>query len=166
MSDDVTPSDLGPPSGPQPASQHTAAANAAVLAGLSFDDDGDFERAARGLIATHDTGLITNDNGRVVWNIAAHDFIREQPDAPDSVNPSLWRQARLNCAHGLFEVTDGVWQVRGYDLSNITFIASDTGWIIIDPLTSSETAAESLALANTHLGAREVPGCHLHPQPR
>ena len=138
------------------ATDTTATLNAEVLAGLSFDDDGDFERANRGLVAQHDSGRITNDARRVVWDIAAHDFIRQQEDAPPTVNPSLWRQARLNCIHGLFEVTASVWQVRGYDLSNVTFIASDTGWLIIDPLTSAETAAEALDLANQHLGDRPV----------
>ena len=141
---------------PKPATDSTIATNARNLAALSFDDDGDFKRATRGLLAQHPTGRIENDAGRVVWNIEAHDFIRGRDEAPDTVNPSLWRQARLNCIHGLFEVMDGVWQVRGYDLSNVTFIASDNGWIVIDPLTSAETAAAGLALANEHLGARPV----------
>lgn len=139
-----------------PASDATAAINSATFSAMAFDDEADFERATRGLIATHETGLVTNHTGRVVWDIAAHDFIRNAEEAPDTVNPSLWRQARLNCIHGLFEVVPGVWQVRGYDLSNITFIAGETGWIIIDPLTASETAAAALALANEHLGKRAV----------
>jgi len=138
-----------------PASVTTKARNAEVLAELSFED-ADFERAGRGLVATHETGLIENGQGRTVWDTAAHDFVRGTERAPDSVNPSLWRQARLNCVHGLFEVVPGVWQVRGYDLSNITFIAGETGWVVIDPLTASETAAAALELANRHLGEREV----------
>ena len=141
---------------PKPATEFTAALNATTFTALSFDDDGDFERANRGLIARHPTGLIGNEADRVVWDIEAHDFIRDQDEAPDTVNPSLWRQAQLNCVHGLFEVMEGVWQVRGYDLSNVTFIASDSGWIVIDPLTSAETAAAALALANEHLGERTV----------
>lgn len=72
------------------------------------------------------------------------------------MHPSLWRQARLNCLHGLYLVADGIWQARGYDLSNITFIAGETGWIIIDPLTTPETARASLELANQVLGERKV----------
>ncbi|HSP03924.1 MAG TPA: alkyl sulfatase dimerization domain-containing protein [Acidimicrobiales bacterium] len=126
------------------------------------DGTGDVERAARGFVAGHPTGVIERD-GRPIWDTGRYDFLRDSPTAPDSVHPSLWRQARLNCVHGLFEVQapdadgrGGVWQARGYDLSNITFIAGDTGWIVIDPLTAAETAAAGLALANEHLGERPV----------
>ena len=77
-------------------------------------------------------------------------------ESVDTVNPSLWRQAQLNNIHGLFEVDDGLWQARGYDISNITFIAGETGWIVIDPLTVEATARACLALANEHLGERPV----------
>lgn len=126
------------------------------------DGTGDAERATRGFIAAHPTGVIERD-GRAIWDTGRYDFLRESDQAPPSVHPSLWRQARLNCVHGLFEVqapgadgTGGVWQARGYDLSNITFVAGETGWIVIDPLTSAETAAAGLALADEHLGARPV----------
>ncbi len=131
---------------------------------LDGDDDGsgDADRATRGFIAAHPTGVVERD-GRTIWDTGRHDFLRDSPDAPASVHPSLWRQARLNCVHGLFEVrppdddgTGGVWQVRGYDLSNVTFISGSSGWIVIDPLTSAETAAAGLALADEHLGARPV----------
>lgn len=126
------------------------------------DGTGDADRATRGFVAAHPTGVIERD-GRPIWDTGRYDFLRDSPEAPDSVHPSLWRQARLNCVHGLFEVRapdadgrGGVWQARGYDLSNITFIAGDTGWIVIDPLTAAETAAAGLALANEHLGERPV----------
>ena len=122
---------------------------------MSFDDPGDHERATRGLIATHDTGRIEFE-GRAVWDTATHDFVRESEEPPDTVHPGLWRQARLNSIHGLFEVTDGVWQARGYDISNITFLATDDGWLIIDPLTTESTAAACLELANRELGERPV----------
>jgi alkyl sulfatase BDS1-like metallo-beta-lactamase superfamily hydrolase len=122
---------------------------------LSFDDVGDWERAERGRIAQIDSGRILLGD-HVVWDTANHDFVRERESAPDSVHPGLWRQARLNCVHGLFEVGDGVWQARGYDLANVTFIAGDRGWVIIDPLTTAGTAAGCLALANEHLGERPV----------
>jgi alkyl sulfatase BDS1-like metallo-beta-lactamase superfamily hydrolase len=139
---------------PKPASETTGKRNAQAAA-LSFDDEGDWERAQRGLVATHETGRIAPD-GHAVWDVADYDFIREQEAAPDSVHPGLWRQARLNCVHGLFEVAEGVWQARGYDISNITFLAGDRGWVIIDPLTTATTAAACLELANRELGERPV----------
>jgi alkyl sulfatase BDS1-like metallo-beta-lactamase superfamily hydrolase len=140
---------------PKPAHPTTTARNASFAERLPLGDDADVERANRGLVARHPTGVI---DGPLfpVWDVQQYDFLRESPDAPDTVNPSLWRQARLNCIHGLFQVSDTVWQVRGYDISNITFIAGDTGWIVIDPLTSCETAAASLQLADEHLGERPV----------
>ena len=84
--------------------------------------------------------------------------MRDGRDAPDTVNPHLWRHATLNAHHGLFEVAKGVWQVRGYDISNITFIQGDKGWVVIDPLTSDFTARASLELINKHVGERPVTG--------
>ncbi len=145
----------------KPATDHTRRLAGVLADRLPLDDDTDFERATRGMVAQHPTGMIGGD--RPVWDVHRHDFVRDAPEPPDTVNPSLWRQARLNCIHGLFEVAapaddgrGGVWQARGYDLSNITFVAGDTGWIVIDPLTSAETAAAGLALADEHLGARPV----------
>jgi alkyl sulfatase BDS1-like metallo-beta-lactamase superfamily hydrolase len=142
-------------SGPKLASEHTVAAHTAAVSILSFDDASDFARAERGLVAQHPTGVITLDGG-VVWDNARHDFVRESQESPDTVHPGLWRQSRLNMLHGLFEVADGVWQARGYDISNITFIAGETGWVIIDPLTTAATAAACLELANETLGERPV----------
>jgi alkyl sulfatase BDS1-like metallo-beta-lactamase superfamily hydrolase len=141
---------------PKPATEQTRAVQAAFAELLDLADEADVERATRGLVAEHPTGVIDR-GGFAVWDVHRHDFVRADRAAPDTVNPSLWRQARLNCIHGLFEVVPGrVWQVRGYDISNITFVAGDTGWIVIDPLTSEETAAASLALATEHLGERPV----------
>jgi alkyl sulfatase BDS1-like metallo-beta-lactamase superfamily hydrolase len=144
------------PDGPKPPTPVTEAVNAAVV--LSFDDPGDTDRATRGLIAQIDDGRVTlgGPDGHVVFDVANHDFVSRSEQAPSSVNPSLWRQARLNVNHGLFEVADGVWQVRGYDLANITFLAGDDGWLIIDPLTNAPAAAAALDLANRTLGARPV----------
>ncbi|MGY6502630.1 MAG: alkyl/aryl-sulfatase [Acidimicrobiales bacterium] len=141
---------------PKPATDHTRAANQRVADSLPLGDTADHDLATRGLIAAHPTGRIDRADGRAAWDVSAHDFVRESPTAPDTVNPSLWRQAGLNSIHGLFEVVDGVWQARGYDLSNVTFVAGDTGWIVIDPLTSSETAAACLALADDVCGQRPV----------
>ena len=137
---------------PKPATIHTAMANASIAIDL---DPTDFDRATRGRIARHGTGRIDGPAGNVVWDINRYAFLHD-PIAPDTVHPSLWRQARLNAEHGLFEVAPGIWQVRGYDISNITFIKGTVGWIVIDPLTSGDCARESLALANEHLGARPV----------
>ena len=139
---------------PKPASEWTRAANTAVLGTLPFADESDFKRAARGFIARPDALIIEADDDRVVWDMTVYDFV-EGP-APDTVNPSLWRQARLNNIHGLFEVVDGIYQVRGYDLSNISFIRGETGWIVVDPLITVEVAQAALELVNEELGARPV----------
>ncbi|MDE0759288.1 MAG: MBL fold metallo-hydrolase [Pseudomonadales bacterium] len=122
----------------------------------SPDDAGDFDRASRGLIAQHATGIISDANGRTVNDINCYDFLTTGEPAPDTVHPSLWRHAQLNRHHGLFEVREGVWQVRGYDISNITFIKGDEGWLVIDPLTTEATARASYDLVSEHLGHRPV----------
>jgi len=134
----------------------------AWITGAGPDRTGDVERATRGFLAAHPTGVVERD-GRPIWDVGRYDFLRSAPEAPSTVHPNLWRQARLNCVHGLFEVRPpdddgrgGVWQVRGYDLSNVTFIAGDSGWIVVDPLTAAETAAAARALVEEHLGARPV----------
>lgn len=132
----------------------TVAANAKAVADLPLDDPQDFEDARRGLIAS-DTGIeIEGVGGTRVWNTKDYAFV--EGDAPASVNSSLWRQAKLNGIHGLFKVVDGIHQVRGYDISNMTIIEGRSGWIVVDPLTARETAAAALALARKHLGERPV----------
>jgi alkyl sulfatase BDS1-like metallo-beta-lactamase superfamily hydrolase len=121
-----------------------------------FDDERDFADADRGFIAALKPGVVRNAAGRVVWDIDSYAFLNGQ--APDTVHPSLWRQSALNAKHGLFEVTEGIYQVRGLDLSNISFIEGDAGVIVIDPLISSETAAAALALYREHRGDRPVTG--------
>eukprot|EP01036_Dinobryon_divergens_P029490 gene29490-38593_t len=138
---------------PKPATAYTAARNTAVTLP---NDDGDFERASRGFIASIPTGRIDSVEGRMVVDVNRYNFIRENKRSPDTVNPSLWRHARLNAHHGLFEVADGVWQVRGYDISNITFIKGTLGWVVIDPLTTEATARASYELITSHLGQRPV----------
>ena len=138
-----------------PATTHTIKANQSAGALINFDDASDFERAQQGLIATHETGRIELD-GKAVWDTASHDFLREGKPPPETVHPGLWRQGKLNAIHGLFEVAEGVWQARGYDISNITFLETSNGWLIIDPLTTSSTAEACLQLANQTLGERPV----------
>jgi len=138
----------------KPATQHTKRANESVTFDLDPDD---FTRADRGFIASIPEGHVTHpETGRTVWNMSNYAFIADDAASPDTVNPSLWRQAQLNSRHGLFEVAPKCWQVRGYDISNVTFIEGDSGWLVIDPLTSAQSARASLDLANEHLGARPV----------
>ena len=132
----------------------TIAANRAVRDELDFSDEQDFEDARRGLVASDPELRVLARDGGLVWDAASYDFIDQE--APDSVNPSLWRQARLNNIHGLFEVTEGVYQLRGYDLSNMTIIEGETGWIVVDPLTARETAAAAISFAREHLDPRPI----------
>jgi len=100
---------------------------------------------------------VRNNEGDRVWDMTEYDFIDEDGEnAPSTVNPSLWRQAALNNSHGLFEVKEGIYQLRGYDLSNMTIIEGDTGWILVDPLTARETASEAFRFAQQHLGDKPI----------
>ncbi|MGA0600213.1 alkyl/aryl-sulfatase [Caulobacter sp. KR2-114] len=141
--------------GPKDATAATRAAHAALAATLPADAESDFADARRGFIDTIPDARATNAAGRAVWDLAPFAF-ENDPTAPDTVNPSLWRQARLNLIHGLFEVTAGVYQVRGFDISNITFIEGETGFVVIDPLVSAEPAAAALALMRRHRGDKPV----------
>jgi len=140
---------------PNDATPLTRAHNRAVLGTLPFGDEQDFEDAGRGFLGTLPDVEITNAQGRVVWSLREYGFLEEKT-APPTVNPSLWRQARLNMAHGLFEVTAGVYQVRGFDLSNMTLIEGERGLIVVDPLISTEVARAGLELYARHRGARPV----------
>ena len=122
----------------KPATQYTIDANQEVYALLDFEDTAEFENATKGGIASPDTLDIYDENGKLVWSQTAYAFLDQ--DAPDTANPSLWRDTQMNHIYGLFEVTDGIYQVRGYDMSNVTFIKGDTGWIVVDPLMSVECA--------------------------
>src|ERR1700742_1217548 len=122
--------------------------------GLPFGDTADFEAAERGLIDPGDP-VVRHDHGEVVWDNGSYSSFLTG-DAPGTVHPSLWRQSTLVAKQGLFEVTDGIYQVRGYDLSNLSIIEGDTGVIVIDPLISTETAAAALALYRKHRGDRPV----------
>ena len=140
--------------GNTPATSATIVANAKVREALNLDDQTDFEDARRGLIAAPIALEVIGPDDSIIWDMPSYNFI--QGDAPDTVNPSLWRQATLNNNHGLFKVTDGVYQLRGFDVSNMTIIEGQTGWIVVDPLTSKETAAAAIAFAREHLGNQPV----------
>jgi len=143
----------------KPATAATQAANQRVQQTLPFADKADFEDAQRGFIATVPTLTIKGDAGGVAWDLEGFkSFIALDKPAPASVNPSLWRNAQLNMLNGLFKVSDRIYQVRGFDMSNLTLIQGDTGWIVFDPLISAETARAALDLANAKLGKRPVLG--------
>ena len=141
---------------PKPASEATIAAQKAQAAALPEDDSRDAEFAQRGFVATRADPVITAKDGRTVWNLDSYRWM--QGEAPATVNPSLWRHMKILRQHGLYKVTDNIWQVRGFDVSNMTVIKGQTGWILIDPLTTRETAAAALVLVNKELGTRPVTG--------
>ncbi|MEQ8412746.1 MAG: alkyl sulfatase dimerization domain-containing protein [Erythrobacter sp.] len=139
---------------PKPASPATIAAQREAAASLPPDGKRDADFAARGYLATRSDPIIRDAKGEPVWNLDAYAFVEGK--APPSVHPSLWRHMRYLGRHGLFEVADGIWQVRGFDLSNMTVVRGETGWIVIDPLTTRETAAAAIGLVNETLGRRPV----------
>lgn len=119
----------------------------------NLDRKADFSDAARGFIAKP-TGKILGENQKVIWDFDSFNFLNT--DAPETVNPSLWKQAQLNNNIGLFKVSDGIWQLRGFDLANMTLIEGKTGWIVVEALTSKETAQAALKFARQHLGDKPV----------
>jgi alkyl sulfatase BDS1-like metallo-beta-lactamase superfamily hydrolase len=138
----------------EPASIATVAKQKIAADTLPFSDKQDFAFADRGFLGTRADPLIKRADGGVAWNLSAYDFLKGQP--PATVNPSLWRQAQLLSRHGLYQVSDRVWQVRGFDVSNVTFIQGDTGWVVVDPLTTAETARAAFELVTQKLGARPI----------
>lgn len=144
------------PPAPGTVTKATADANARVATALPLGDASDLADATRGRLAQVDGGIIRNAKGDVVWDANSYAFLKG--DAPSSVNPSLWRQSKLNAEHGLFEVTPGIYQFRGYDISVMTIIRGKTGWIIVDPLTAVESAGAGMDLVRKTLGDRPVSG--------
>lgn len=140
----------------KPASPATVAAQASQRAALPKDNGKDAAFAAQGFIATRADPIIRSKDGRPVWNLSAYDWMKG--DAPATVNPSLWRHMMILRKNGLFKLAEGMWQVRGFDISNMTVIAGKTGWILIDPLTNRETSAAALDLVNQQLGTRPIAG--------
>jgi alkyl sulfatase BDS1-like metallo-beta-lactamase superfamily hydrolase len=125
----------------------------AAVAAADLSDPASFADAKRGFIAAP-KGQVKDEAGNLIWDYDAFAFV--QGKSPATVNPSLWRQALLNNQIGLFKVRDGIWQLRGFDLANITLIEGQTGWIVVDTLTSRETAAAAMAFARQHLGNKPV----------
>lgn len=137
------------------ATAYTQKANAEVYQLLDFEDEQEKEFAQRGFIAAPETLEIRSESGALVFSQPAYDFVREA-DAPDSANPSLWRNAQLNALYGLYEVRDGIYQVRGYDIANITFVRGDKGWIVFDCSTSAESARAALELFESEMGEAHI----------
>ena len=138
------------------ATRFTQSANDTLRDELNWEDVRDFESASRGFIASLDDPVITNADGRPVWDLNAFPFLSEET-APPSVNPSLWRVSRLNALyHGLFKVTDGVYQIRGFDLSVMSIIETDSGYVVIDPMISAEPARAGMDLVYQHVGRKPV----------
>ena len=138
----------------KPAHRTTREAHASAYDELNFSDTRDFDDARRGFIGTLPDAHILTRTGQVAWTMREHAFIEGQ--APDTVHPSLWRMSTLNTIHGLFKVTERIYQVRGFCLANVTFIEGDTGLIVVDPLTFEEHARAALALYTAHRGERPI----------
>ena len=137
-------------------SVHTIRQQEALRRKLPFEDQRDFDEQRRGFVATPDYRRITDESGDLVWDIGQYDFLLTGEEF-DSIHPSLQRQATLNMNYGLYEVVPGkIYQVRGFDLANMTLVKGDTGWILFDVLLVKETAAAALAFANRELGERPV----------
>ncbi len=140
----------------KPASEATKAANNALLKELPFNDKTSFELAHKGFIAPLPSTVIKGASGNVIWDPTKYGFIKEGEEAPDTTNPSLWRQSQLINISGLFEVTDGIYQVRNYDLSNMTIVEGKDGITVFDPLISTETAKAALDLYYQHRPKKPV----------
>lgn len=141
----------------KPPSEHTLKAIAEDAAGLPFDDTRDFDEADKGFIAAPESWIVKGPAGNTVWDLERYKFFLRDTDFP-SVHPSLQRISRLNMKVGLYKVKEGFYQVRGYDLANITFVATDSGWVVFDPLTAPEPAAMAKKLVDEHLGERPILG--------
>jgi len=140
----------------KPATALTARRNREATASLPFANEEDFAEATRGLVAPFAPATVAGPSTTPVWDMESYDFLEGEP--PDTVNPSLWRQSRLNRIAGLFEIAPGFYQLRGFDLSNMHVIEGERGIVVIDPLISAETAAAALALYREHRGERPVTG--------
>lgn len=138
------------------ATEQTIEVNSALYDLLDFQDTQEADFATRDLIDAPDVLELTDENGNVIWSQEAYAFLEETDEAPDSVNPSLWENVKNNHAYGLFEVMDGIYQVRGYDMSNLTLIQGQTGWIVFDPLISVECTQAAMQLVEKNLGQRPV----------
>jgi len=141
---------------PKDATSVTVSKSERLYTFLPFDNTQDFKDAKQGFIASPSEKTIKNQNGDVVWDFTKYDYINTDSKAPDTVNPSLWRQSELANITGLFRVTERIYQIRNFDISNMTIIEGDTGIIVIDPLISSETAKAALDLYFDHRPKKNI----------
>ncbi len=130
----------------------TVTVNSAFYSLLDFENTQESEFAARGLIDAPEVLELTDSNGKVVWSQSAYSFLDDYEQAPDTVNPSLGENTKNNHYYGLFQVTENIYQVRGYDMANLTLIRGDTGWIVFDPLMSMECSQAAMELVEKNLG--------------
>ena len=137
------------------ATSNTVNANKTWYSLLNFADEREKECALRGLIESTEGLVIKRDDGEVAWDIGDFGFVKDK-DAPDTVNPSLWRNTQLNAYAGLFKVCDGIYQVRGYDMANTTFIQTDHGWIIFDVMMCKENMEAAMKLMKKHFGELDI----------
>ena len=141
---------------PKGATGYTKAINEGVYDMLDFEDESEKENALRGLIEAPESLVIYDEDGNEVWNVSDYSFVNELEKAPDTVNPSLFRNTLYNSYAGLFEVCDGIYQVRGYDMANATFIRTDNGWIVFDVLMCMEDMEAAKALMEKHFGELDI----------
>lgn len=143
---------------PKGATAATVQANDKLRGYLNFTDQRDFDNARRGFIADLPSPVIKGQAGNVVLDLSQYDFLKSTSGTPATVNPSLWRQSQILAMHGLFKVVDGIYQVRNIDLANITFIRGKTGWVVVDVLTSAETAKAAYDLINEKVERLPITG--------
>ena len=148
--------ELGLNSETKSATEHTVKVNSAIFSKLDFEDTSEYENATRCLIAAPEVLELKDAEGNIVWSQKAYSFVDNYEKAPDTVNPSLWENTKNNHAYGLFEVVEGIYQVRGYDMANMTVVAGKTGWILFDPLMSVECSSAAMQLINEKLGERPI----------
>jgi len=148
--------ELGLTAESKPASEYTVEVNSAVYSMLDFEDTQEAEFAVRGLIDAPETLELIDADGNVIWSQDAYSFLDDYDKAPDTVNPSLWENTKNNHAYGLFEVCEGIYQVRGYDMANLTVIKGETGWIVFDTLMSVECSRAAMQLIEKNLGSYPV----------
>lgn len=134
----------------------TAQQNQSVYESLDFNDKSEFDNATEGLVDAPESLQLYDGEGNVVFSQDAFSFITDNTPSPDTVNPSLWSNAQMNHYYGLFEVTPGIFQIRGYDVTNMTFVQSDNGWIIIDPMSNVECAKAAMQLFQKNVGQVNV----------
>ncbi len=138
------------------ASDHTVEVNSVLYSVLDFEDKTEYNFATKGLIDAPQELELKDADGNVIWSQKAYDFVDNYNECPDTVNPSLWENTKNNHAYGLFEVCENIYQVRGYDMANLTLIKGDTGWIVFDPLMSVECTQAAMQLVEKNLGKHPV----------